>query len=376
MSLFRPMRVGPVTVAGRLLRSATSEEACDEDGRPTPALRDILVALARGGTPRINTGYAYVMENGKSSPAQNGLHSDELVPGWRTATEAVHDAAPDCRLFVQLMHGGRQIEPRFVAEPVGPSAVPIVGTDIRPREMTSREIAEMIEAFGQAARRAREAGFDGIQIHCAHGYLVSQFLSPYCNRRSDEWGGAPERRRRFMLETLDRVRESAGPDLAVTVKLNCEDFHPEGLALAESCEAARSLAEKGIDGIEVSGWIRDGDERHSPSRIGDPAPTQEGYYLSQAREIKKAAGTVPVGVCGGFRSRKAIEAALDVDGLDFVALSRPFIAEPDLADRFRAGQERATCISCNQCARPLACPLVEDGKLRRPPFEPPEAGAS
>jgi len=365
--LFRPMRIGPVTLAGRLFRSATNERASDEHGRPGDVVRDIYLALARGGTPAIHTGYAYVLPNGRSAPTQNGIHSDELTPAWRRITDAVHQTAPDCRLFIQIVHGGRQSDPDWVPEPVAPSAVPVVASGIRPREMTLREMEECLQGFGEAARRAREAGFDGIQLHCAHGYLLSQFLSPYVNRRVDDWGGTPERRRRFVLETLCRVRRAAGPNLAVTAKLNCEDFHPEGLSLAESCEAAKAMAEEGIDAIEVSGYIQDGDERHSPSRGGDPAPSEEGYYLSQAVEIKRAVGTIAVGVCGGLRSRGAMQRAVEVDGLDFVAASRPFICEPDLAQRLRAGQERATCISCNECGVPLRCPLLSDGRLKPPP---------
>jgi 2,4-dienoyl-CoA reductase-like NADH-dependent reductase (Old Yellow Enzyme family) len=243
---------------------------------------------------------------------------------------------------------------------------------VKPREMTKREIEECLQAFGEAGRRAREAGFDGVQLHCAHGYLLSQFLSPYTNRREDDWGGTPERRRRFALEALRRVRSACGPEFAVTAKLNAEDFIQDGLALAESCEAARALAAEGIDAIEVSAFMLDGDERHAPSRGGDPSAQEEGYYLSQAVEIKKAVGPVPVGACGGFRSTSAIVRALEGEGLDFVAASRPFIAEPDLMRRFRAGQPRATCISCNSCLterdRPIRCPLVDDGRLKPPPL--------
>ena len=353
-------------VAGRLARSATSERACDEEGRPGDAVRDIFLALARGGAPWINTGYAYVLPNGQTMSNQNGIHSDDLVPAWRMIADAVRQEAPDCRLFMQLVHGGRQVSAESVKEPIAPSDVP--QDDIKPRGMTQREIEDCLQAFADAARRAREAGFDGVQLHCAHGYLLSQFLSPYINRRQDEWGGTPERRRRFVLETLRRTREAVGPDRAVTVKLNCEDFHPDGLTLGESCEAARALAAEGIDAIETSAYMQGGDPRQSPSREGDPSPEQEGYYLSQTVEIKRAVGLVPVGACGGFRTRQIMERVITAEGLDFVAASRPFIAEPDLMRRFRAGQARATCISCNQCGTPLSCPLVADGRLKPPPL--------
>lgn len=372
MILFRPIRIGPVTVPGRLSRSATLEFASDEQGRPGEALREIYLALARGGTPWIHTGFAYVQANGRSARMQNGIHSDDLVPAWRALVEAVRAVAPETKLFMQIVHGGRQVALECVPEPVAPSAVPLKPGAVKPREMTRREIDETLDAFGAAARRAREAGFDGVQLHGAHGFLISQFLSPYTNRRTDDWGGTPERRRRFALEALRRVRAAAGPDVAVTIKLNAEDFVPEGLSLAESCEAARALVAEGLDAIEVSGFMFGGDERYAPTRKGDPKPQEEGFYLSQALEIKRAVGAVPVGACGGFRSYDIMTRVLDADGLDFMALSRPFICEPDLVRRFRAGQGRASCISCNECSaqhgQPIRCPLVEQNRLKRPPI--------
>ena len=363
------MRAGPVTVAGRLARSATFENAADAQGRPGEAIRRMYVALARGGAPWIVSGYAFILPNGRSAATQSGIHSDELVGPWRQITEAVHQERADVKLFMQIAHGGRQVPADLVSEPIAPSAV-AVGGGVRPREMTAREIEETLDAFGQAARRAREAGFDGVQLHCAHGYLLSEFLSPHTNRRTDEWGGTPERRRRFVIEAFRRARAAAGPNLAVTVKLNCEDFIQDGLSLGESCEAARALAADGIDAIEVSGWMAEGDERYAPARKGDPKPQEEGYYLTQAVEIKRAVGAVPVGACGGFRSYEVMVGALDGDGLDFVAVSRPFIAEPDFVARLRAGQPRATCISCNECSSrrdgPVHCPWSPTAASSRP----------
>jgi len=367
------MRAGPVTIAGRIARSATHERGSDSQGRPGKAICDMYLALARGGAPWIHTGYAYVLPNGRSGLTQNGIHSDELISPWRQITEAVHRERAEVKLFLQVVHGGRQASAEVVPEPIAPSAVPLRAGGVGPREMTTREIEETLQAFGDAARRAREAGFDGVQLHCAHGFLLSEFLSPYTNRRADEWGGTPERRRRFVIEAFRRTRAAAGPNLAVTAKLNCEDFIQDGLSLAESCEAARALAAEGIDAIEVSGFMLDGDERRAPTRKGDPRPHEEAYYLAQAADIKRAVGAVPVGVCGGFRSHDVMVRALEADGLDFIGVSRPFIAEPDLVARLRAGQPRATCISCNECLERrdavVACPLVADGRLK-PPFMP------
>lgn len=368
--LFRPLRVGPVTVGDRLSRSATAERAADESGRPGEAIREMYLALARGGATWINTGCAFVQPSGRSGPDHSGMHTDEMIAPWAMVVGAVRRERPAARLFMQLLHGGRQVSRRCVAEPVAPSAVPVPGMTAKPREMTAREIEECIEAFAQAARRARDAGFDGVQLHGAHGYLISQFLSPTVNRRTDEWGGAPERRRRFVIETVRRVRAAIGPDLALTIKMNCEDFTPDGLTLAESCETARVLAAEGIDAIEVSGWIIGGDERQSPVRKGAPKAAEEGYYLAQAVEIKRAAGMIPVGACGGWRTLARMEQVLEAEGLDFLAASRPFLTEPDLLDRLRNGQPAASCVTCNECfnARgPVCCVLKESGRLTPPP---------
>jgi len=356
-------------VTGRICRSATQERTADANGRPSESLGVLCATLAEGGAPWIVTGHAYVSPTGRCSSRQNGIHDDALVPAWKAIVEAVRKARPETRLFIQISHGGRQVSTECVQEPIAPSSVPMRSKGILPREMTPREIEETLCAFEQAGRRAREAGFDGVQLHCAHGFLLGQFLSPHTNRRADEWGGTPERRRRFPLEALKRVREAVGADVAVTVKLNGEDFVQDGLSLAESCETARAFAAEGCDAIEVSGFAADGDERQAPSRKGDPKPSEEGYYLSQALAIKRSVGPVPVGLCGGLRSYDVIKRILEADGLDFVALSRPFVAEPDLVRRFAGGQARATCISCNECAAggaPICCPLVADGRLTPP----------
>lgn len=367
---FRPIRIGPVISSGRICRSATAEHVGDSAGAPTAAMKDICVALAKGRAPWIVAGHAFVSLTGRCNDGQNGMHADSLVPAWKEIVDAVHAASPEARFFMQLSHGGRQVSTQVVQEPIAPSAVPVASKGVLPREMTSREIEETIDDFAQAARRAKDAGFDGVQLHCAHGFLLSQFLSPHTNRRDDEWGGTPERRRAFVIEVLRRVRDAAGIDMAVTVKLNGEDFVQDGLSLAESCETARAMAENGCDAIEVSGYAADGDERQAPTRKGDPAPREEGYYLSQALAIKRAAGSLPVGLCGGLRSYDIIQRILEADGLDFVAMSRPFVAEPDLVKRFSAGQARATCISCNECGgtKPIHCPLVADGRLKPPKF--------
>jgi len=233
--------------------------------------------------------------------------------------------------------------------------------------MTREEISETIDAFADAARRARDAGFDAVQLHMAHGYLLSEFLSAHTNRRTDDFGGSPEKRRRVPLDVVERVRRTVGSDYPILVKMNACDFVDRGLTSEEAAGHAAALEEAGVDGIELSGWMCDGDPAESPSRKGDPTGTNEAYFLPHARSIRNAVRRIPLGLCGGIRSADCIERLLTEEGFDFVAMSRPFIAEPDLVRNLRAGARHVKCISCNRCSEestdPISCPLAAEGKL-------------
>ena len=208
-----------------------------------------------------------------------------------------------------------------------------------------------MEDFGQAARRAKAWGFDAIQLHAAHGYLIYQFLSGHTNLRQDEYGGSLDNRYRFLAEVYERVRSEVGPDFPVLVKLNGADFVEGGLIVDEAVAVAKKLDEAGIDAIEVSGGTTaSGPE--GPIRIKIKEPAQEGYNVELARAVKEAV-SCPVMVVGGLRSLAVISQALNDDNLDYIALARPLIREPDLARRWQQGDERpAQCISCNGCFKP------------------------
>lgn len=367
--LFIPLRFGPMVLTGRYIRSGTSEGGSESDGIVRDALIDMYAALARGGTPLICTGYAYVRRDGRSNPNQNGIHADRLIPQWRRVTDAVHEANPECRIAMQVAHGGRQCEPSCVPLPLCPSAVPDSRYDSTPREVTEPEVLDLIEAFGQAARRVKAAGFDAVQLHAAHGYLISQFLSPHTNRRTDAWGGTHEKRMRFLRDILSRTRREVGENMAILVKINCDDCLPGGVTPAECADTCLALVEDGIDGVELSAWMGEADPALTPSRKVDPAPGGEGYYLAQCLEVRKRlpAG-VPLGMCGGWRSRGSMQRMIRDEGFDFLAASRPFIAEPDVFLRLRAGQARSACNSCNECIEgdrtPVVhCPPAIEGRL-------------
>ena len=365
MRAFEPLELGSMAIAARIVRSATNERTADGDGVPSVALAALYEALARGQCPLIVTGYAFVEASGRSAPRQGGMTSDGHARAWKDIVAAAHRARPGARLAVQIVHGGRQSLADVVTDYVAPSPVPC-GQAV-PREMTENDIRGTVAAFAAAARRAKEAGFDAVQLHMAHGYLLSEFLSPHTNRRTDAFGGDPERRRRVPLDVVQRVREAVGDDYPVLVKMNASDFVPGGLAPEEAAGHAAALEAAGVDAIELSAWMADGDPDNAPSRPGDPTGRNEAYYLDQARPIREAVKGIPLGLCGGIRSLACIERLLDEEGFDFVAMSRPFIAEPDLVPRLRAGQARARCISCGRCGAqdvaPIFCPLVREGTL-------------
>lgn len=219
------------------------------------------------------------------------------------------------------------------------------------REISLDEIEQVIAAFGQAARRAREAGFDAAQLHAGHSYLFSQFLSPCSNRRSDEWGGSLENRMRFHLRVVDAVRAAVGRDYPLLVKLGVQDTVEGGLTLEEGCRVAQALVARGVDAIEVSEGLEP--KRGNHIRLGVKLREGEAYYAPWAREVKKAVN-VPVFLVGGLRSLNIMEAIVRDGVADGVSMCRPFIREPNILLRWQRGDLRpAGCLSCNRCGEKL-----------------------
>jgi len=367
--IFEKWRIGSMSLGNRIMRSGTSEFAADSNGCPNEHLARLYTTMARGGASLIVTGYTFIREDGRSDIDQNGIHTNEVVPAWHAITDAVHAAAPDCKIAMQLVHGGRQCKPDSVTDTLAPSAVHDPRAGITPRQMTVAEIWQMIETFGQAAARVKQAGFDALQLHAAHGYLLSQFISPHTNRRTDAWGGNTRKRARFFVEVLKRCRQELGEDFPILAKLNCTDFLPTGITPEEAGEIGSILADESLQGIEISAWMYEAEPELSPSRKVDPKPEEEGYFLNQARIVRRIVpASVPVGLCGGIRSLAAMSRLLDDEGLDFISMSRPFIAEPDLSNRLKAGQPRTACDSCNECLESerhpiVSCPPLREGRL-------------
>jgi 2,4-dienoyl-CoA reductase-like NADH-dependent reductase (Old Yellow Enzyme family) len=364
--LFEPANIGEMEVKNRFVRSATAEGACDEAGNVTDKLLNIYRNLAKGGVGLIITGHAYVQPNGRCSADQMGIYRDDLLPGLTELAEVVHKTTPDCKIAVQITHAGRQTSRLNVSKIVAPSAVTDRSTGITPRAMTEAEIEECIDSFAHAAGRAKLAGFDGVQIHSAHGYLVSSFNSPHTNVRTDKWGGDLQNRMRFLIETYRRIRTKVGSDYPVFVKLNASDFADGGIEIDESARIARMLAEEGVDAIEVSGGTYESYKGKGIIRMRIRKPKQEAYFLPLAEEIKEAVGDVPVILVGGLRSVSVMEKIAHEGKADFISVCRPLIREPDLPHRIKEGKDKADCISCNGCMSSrvdvIRCVQIERGK--------------
>ncbi len=348
--LFEKTTINGMTLANRFVRSATWEGMCDKDGRPTARLVSCYRDLAAGGVGLIITGYAFIRADGKQMPGKMGIHTDDFAADMRALTKAVHEEGG--KICIQLVHAGGQTTTRAAGRrPLAPSAVKVEQFPEEPVEMSQQDIDEIVSAFGNAARRAKEYGFDAVQLHAAHGYLINQFLSPLTNRRTDGYGGTIENRCRFLLEVYRRVRDNVGSDFPVTVKLNGSDNLKGGLDLSDAVYAARLLDKEKVDAIEVSGGTSASGEK-VPIRTKIDNPGQEGYNLALAAEIKKAVHC-PVMAVGGFRSLEVINRALAENDIDYISMSRPFIREPHLIKRWKEGDRSpARCISCNGCFRP------------------------
>lgn len=347
--LFSPISVGGIEVPNRFCRSATQDYMATDQGEATDLQVDLYTRLAEGEVGLIISGHAYVQPSGKASPRQLAVYDDRFIPGLARIADAAH-RFPN-RIFLQIAHSGRQTKERLCGcVPVSPSAVYDPVSKIMPRELTESEIRGLIVDFTQAARRAREAGFDGVQLHIAHGYLLSSFLSPHTNRRTDVWGGPIENRARIIVEILRGIRKLLGP-FPVIAKLNATDLLAEGgLTLEDSVRAAALFEADGLDGVEVSGGMAEAGR--GSIWPGIRKPEDEGYFVRAAAAVK-AAVKIPIFGLGGIRTLEIAEEFVREGLVDLVSMSRPFIRDPYLVKNFREGRlALAECISCNKCNNP------------------------
>jgi len=362
--LFEEVKIGGIRLSNRSVRSATYENRCDADGKVTEEMIRFYRELARGWIGLIVTGNAMVHPWGLTAPNALGIYSDDHLPGLARLAEVIHDAGG--HTVVQISHGGRQTVPDLIGgrEAVAPSAVYSRAMKYTPKEMTGKEIREVIEAFVAAAERAQKAGFDGVQLHCAHGYLLSNFLSPFSNTRTDEYGGTTEKRTRIILEIYDRIRARCGKDFPILLKLNSEEGLENGLDIEEAARVVKLLDEKAFAAIEISGGIY---ETGLSARSKIKARENEAYFLANAERLGKET-KIPLILVGGLRSLERVDEILESGVVEMVSMSRPFIREPGLIQRWQEGDlTPARCISCNLCMKkvfegPVKCYQEEKKK--------------
>lgn len=326
-----------VVIKNRLAKSAMSEALATTDNRPTPELSNLYRAWARGGTGLLITGNIMVDRRALGEPNNLAIEDDQDLERLRDIAQA--GTENDTQLWVQLNHPGKQ-SPKLVSkQPVAPSAIPLEARFKSyfnpPKELTEYEIEDLIVRFAKAALISKRAGFTGVQIHGAHGYLVSQFLSPHHNRRRDKWGGSLDNRARFLLEMYRAIRRQVGDDFPVSIKMNSADFQRGGFSDEESMLVAEMLADAGMDLIEISGGNYESPEMTGKT-VRESTQQREAYFLEYAERIRKRVDT-PLMVTGGFRSLDGMENALKSGATDLIGLARPLAVQPDFSQQLLQG---------------------------------------
>jgi len=349
-TLFSPEKIGDVQIKNRIVRSATHMRSTEKYGYVGDKLIEIYSELARGGTGLIISGFTAVDPGGTANPYQACLYDDSFIPGQKKLVETVHDYA-ESKIAIQIAHTGRQgYHPKY--HPVAPSPVPFKTTGLTPRELTVDEIKGLVQKFIDAGKRSYECGYDMVQLHAAHGYFLSNFISPYTNKRTDEYGGDTQKRAKILIDIYNGLRDELGRNFPITIKLQTEDFIPNGLSLEEGVEYAKLLSEVGYDAIEPSGGGGDAQilaKKPYPS-LNIKSPEQENYFLEHNKRIKPFLNNCKLIAMGGIKNPISAERILKEGIADFISLSRPLIYEPDLPNRWQSGDlSPAKCISCNGC---------------------------
>jgi 2,4-dienoyl-CoA reductase-like NADH-dependent reductase (Old Yellow Enzyme family) len=352
---YQPFESERLNLPGRLVRAPVWSSTADAEGFVCDTTLDFYSKLAGNGLGLIITGFAFVSDNSQAVPRMLGISNDDFIPGLTTLVEAVH--ARGDKIALQIAHCGLNADPYF--DPDGrlysPSLIMLNGSTQAEksgrlhkgnahimRSLTRWQIDQIIDEFIEAAERAQEAGFDAVEVHGAHHYLISEFLSPAFNKRTDIFGGGSRQRSRFAVDIVRGIRE-AMPSLPIIFRLNCEDFTPGGITLDDSLVTAEMVAEAGADIISVSG--------NNPVRTRIVKREKEAYFREQAKVIRQASER-PVLVTGGIRSPEGVNEILSGGFADLVGVGRPLIRTPDLPARWREGNFAPyDCISCNGCMR-------------------------
>ncbi len=354
--LLREGKINGMTTRNRLHMGPAEKNYANRDGSMNQRYIDYLVARAKGGAGLITVESTYVDVRGMGHHYQVGAHTDDVIPGLRRTAEAVH--AANSRVGLEIYMGGRQ-SPAYMTQrqPVAPSAVKceVLGPPAVPHELTTAEIAEIVQKFADGARRTQESGMDYVLLHGAHGYLICQFLSPYSNKRTDEYGGSAENRGRFGLEIVKAVRETCGDDFPIGYRITAEEYVDGGLTIEDTTQYCRKLVDAGVDWIDTSGGIY---ESFYMILQGNEAP--KGGFVDNAAAIKETLGNdAIVSATQRLSDPDFANEAMHRHGLDYVSITRTFHADPEYGVKVAEGRtdEINFCISCHQCVN-----LLENNK--------------
>ncbi len=342
MKIFEEAKLGNLTIKNRLVRSATFENGCGNHGMITDDLGKVYTELAQGGVGLIITGMMSAGHNAGVNDNMIKLYDEDFVKDFTTIVEDVHRNGG--KIAVQLGHCGAKAGVIDCGEyAYAPSDIELGG--VKAKAMTREQIKNLVKEYGDAAKKCKEAGADGVEIHGGHGYLVSEFLSPYFNKRTDEYGGDIENRARFLFEICDEIRLQVGEEYPVMIKINYSDLVDGGNTGAETSYVCKELDKRGIDAIEITSGI----SVNPASAPTQPGQKEEGFFAEGALDIAAQVAAAVISV-GGYRTPEKIESTLTKGKIEAVSMCRPFICEPDLPKRWQNGVlEKAKCVSCSQC---------------------------
>ena len=343
-TLFSPFRIGNLDLKNRIVMPPMATHFAAEDGSINDRHIAYYLRRIKGGVGYITSEHTGIMKQGRAFPNMTLIDSDQHIPHFKRLVEAIHREGG--KIVIQINHAGRQTSSSITGSPiVAPSAIPCPVRKEMPKELSQEEIQKITDAFGEAARRVREAGADGVEIHMAHGYLLNQFLSPFSNQRTDEYGGDPNRRMRTALEVLRTVRNRVGSDFLVLCRLSADEYVEGGLKLEDSKEIAKALERNGADALHVSACVAASGYLNHPPYYAD-----EGIFAHLAQGIKSVV-SIPVIAVGRIRTPELANQILEEEKADLISMGRALIADPDLPSKASQGgtEEIIPCISCNRC---------------------------
>lgn len=363
MKLLEKTRVRNLSLNNRIIRSSVWMNMADKEGHITPQLYQVYEELSKGGVGLVITGYTMVDPNDRPNPGMMGIYNDSFIEEHKKLVDTAHRNHTSVAL--QLAYGGSQTNHPDFRDKVlwGPSAVKNRTTGLTPKEMTEEDIQHLIKSFTDAAVRAKKAGYDAIELHAAHGYLLSQFLTPYCNRRTDQYGGTIHNRARIIYETIASIRKAVGEDFVLMVKMNQDDYmdEGEGLVPSDAIEVAKGLELSGVDLIEISGVNGTSGKGIGPARTKIHKEELQSYFLEPTKQIADAV-SIPVILMGGNRNFHRLQHILDDTKIQYFSIARPLICEPDLVNKWKENPDyKPRCVSCNGCYRKgeVGCVLNE-----------------